>query len=68
MTQEQFEMSQKRILRDIHPELAKVLRSKAWEDGHAFGYDEVLNLLGYLIDDFDKINKLLWLKVQQYEL
>lgn len=56
---EVFEAAQEERLKDTHPVLATVLKRIAWEDGHAYGYNQVLNCLDIWIDEFEEVNKLL---------
>jgi hypothetical protein len=52
---------QAELLKQVPPEFHGFLSSKAWEDGHSGGYDEVINYLTDLvteiiepIEDFEK--------------
>jgi len=50
MTEEKFAAKQAEMLSSIPKVFRGWLSHKAWEDGHAFGYGEVLLLLADLVD------------------
>lgn len=50
MTEQEFAAKQDEILSSIPEAFRGWLSHKAWEDGHAFGYEEVLLLLTDLVD------------------
>jgi len=50
MTEEKFAAKQAEMLSSIPEVFRGWLSHKAWEDGHAFGYGEVLLLLADLVD------------------
>lgn len=45
MTYQEFADKQKELLKDIPEELRCALSQIAWEEGHSYGYDEVLGHL-----------------------
>lgn len=59
MTEQEFQIAQDDMLTYVHPELAKVLRTLAWSEGHAYGYNEVLIHLDNYVDSFKSVNALL---------
>ena len=54
-----YEKRQKELLEGIHPSLASVLSSLAWQRGHASGEEEVLMILAELIFEFREVNNIL---------
>jgi hypothetical protein len=52
MTQEEFDVKAEELLRDIPDEFRSILNYMAYERGHAYGYDEVLNILDELVYKF----------------
>jgi hypothetical protein len=61
MTQEEFDVKAEELLRDIPDEFRSILNYMAYERGHAYGYDEVLNILDELVYKFkEPIEKYTW--------
>ena len=54
MTQEEFDVKTEELLRDIPEEFRNTLNYMAYERGHAYGYDEVLNILYELVYNLKK--------------
>lgn len=54
---EVFEAAQDQRLRFTHPILAKAVKRIAWEQGHAYGYHEVLNHIDILLDQLEEVNQ-----------
>jgi hypothetical protein len=53
MTIEEFQDEKKKILSRIPEQFHNVLSQKAWDDGHAYGFREVLNYLDELVTLLD---------------
>jgi hypothetical protein len=49
MTDEEYELKVKEELRDIPPEFHSAFRYMAYENGHAYGYEEVYGHLQDLV-------------------
>jgi len=52
MTQNEFEAKQQKLLEKVPQAFRSWLAGYAWEEGHAFGYDEVLIHLDELVSGF----------------
>lgn len=52
MTAEVFTEKQAKLLKNIPPEFHSAFSGKAWQDGHAYGYEEIISALRDLVSDF----------------
>lgn len=59
MTGDEYTEKMDEILAGVHPTLAKVLRSVAYDDAHAWGYEEIINKVRGFVGDFKEVNDLL---------
>lgn len=59
MTLEEYEEKMAEASKDMHPELASVLRMMAYERGHHAGYEEVYCIFSNMANNFETINELL---------
>jgi hypothetical protein len=50
MTQDEYDIKSEEALRDIPSEFHSAIRWNAWENGHAYGYDEVYIHLRDLVE------------------
>jgi len=58
MTEEEFKQRQDDLLTAVPKEFHSYLSHKAWEDGHACGYEEVITILSSHVDEIqDSIKK-----------
>lgn len=53
MTDEEFDVQQNLLLERLPEELRPVLSHMAYERGHAYGYAEVIGILGNLVNDLE---------------
>ena len=56
MTEETFEKEMSEVLENFDKQLAGIIRSVAWNDGHAYGYPEILAIANDLAYNFEPIN------------
>jgi hypothetical protein len=54
MTEVEFVKKQDELLKNIPEEFKGAMSYRAWEDGHAYGFEEVLNHLTDLIADLEE--------------
>lgn len=57
MTESEFVDKQNKMLSNIPASFHSWLCSRAWDSGHAYGYEEVISHLSDLLDGFDKALK-----------
>ena len=50
MTENEFETKQTELLKNIPEEFHAAIKNVAWQEGHSYGYEEVLIHLGNLVD------------------
>ena len=53
MTDEEFRTNEREILSELPIEIANVVSSIAWQQGHSSGYHEVLNYVQYMAYSFE---------------
>ena len=53
MTDEEFDVQQNLLLERMPEQLRPVLSHMAYERGHAYGYEEVISILGNLVNDLE---------------
>lgn len=56
MTEETFEKEMSEVLENFDKQLAGIISDIAYEDGHAYGYEEVLGITKELVRNFEPIN------------
>ncbi len=54
MTEQEFAAKQKELLQGIPPEFHGALSYYAWEEGHASGFEEVINHLQILVAELEQ--------------